>query len=348
MDFYLDAIVVGPNLVVNGDFSVDASGWTPNNATLSRDNNTLKVLATSLSSPNGHQAITTLTVGKKYRFRASQRPGNTDNKARVELTGTALAAPITYAYDVIGANIDYTFTAAGTTLNVACAIANSLTVGLSGNYSVFDDISLYEVQDQVYHFCDDVVDVTDGTTVWIGANPLANSIEVKSGRDLSAESVTLVLDGDRMAQAGIHDPARVLRDILDFLFQQRRVDCKWGFSYPDTAAIQLIVPVAALKINTCRLVDEKLEWGDPTKAPTSKLEIVLDSLAMRYNRATYRTRSHTDQLEIDPSDAFFSFTADAANTEKTLYWGKRSPTLSAVGGGGGGGSYGGFSFPHSY
>jgi uncharacterized membrane protein YgcG len=118
---------------------------------------------------------------------------------------------------------------------------------------------------------------------------------------------------------------------------QRRVDLAFGFSYLDTAAIQLIVPTAAMKINTVRLIDEKGDLFNADRQIEAKLEIVLDSLAARYTRVSYRTRSHADQQEIDPTDMFFSFTADAANTERVLFWGKKSLAGSSFGGTGGGG-----------
>lgn len=192
-----------------------------------------------------------------------------------------------------------------------------------------------------YRFCDDFVDVTDGTNVWIGAGAFGSQIDIKSGRDLAAEPVTVTLDGNKMTQAGIKDPARVLSDIMGYLTTQRRVDLAFGFSYADTFAIQAIIPCAALKINNCRLVDQRLDWLSPGKGVDSKLEIVLDSLAMRYGRTTYRTRSQADQQEIDSTDMFFAFTADAVNTERTLYWGKGASSGTSTPAGISGGTAGG-------
>jgi hypothetical protein len=198
-----------------------------------------------------------------------------------------------------------------------------------------------------YRFCDDIVDATGGGNTYIGANALAGALEIRSGRDLAAEPITLVLDGNRMTQAGVADPAKVLSQILGYLHQQRRVDVAFGFSYPDQQLMNLIIPMAAMKINYARLVDQDMNMTEGSEEIIAKLEIVMDSLASRYGRASFRTRSHDDQLEIDATDMFFSFTADAANTERTLFWGKRSPTGtsgSGFGGGsisGGGGSGGG-------
>lgn len=181
---------------------------------------------------------------------------------------------------------------------------------------------IFYLDEGTYRFCDDIQDATDGVNTYIGANPLASSLEVRSGRDLAAEPITLVLDGNKMTQAGIQDPARVLSDILGYLHRQRRVDVAFGFSYPNTQNMELLIPIAAMKINTARLIDQDMSLDDSDQAVEAKLEIVMDSLASRYSRATFRTRSHDDQLEIDPTDNFFSFTSDAANSERNLLWGK--------------------------
>jgi hypothetical protein len=195
----------------------------------------------------------------------------------------------------------------------------------------------FYLDEGTYRFCDDIVDVSDGVNTWIGANPLAGSFEIRSGRDLAAEPITLQLDGAKMTQAGIANPARVLRDIMGYLHSQRRVDVAFGFSYPDQAQINLIVPMAAMKINHCRLIDPGFSLDEANQEQETILEIVMDSLAMRYARTTWRTRSHADQIEIDPTDMFFSFTADAANTEMTLYWGRASlnggSTYNSIGNG---------------
>lgn len=68
-----------------------------------------------------------------------------------------------------------------------------------------------------FRFCDDAVSTTSGADTYIGAGALASKLEIRSGRDLAAEPITLTLDGNRMVQAGIADPAKVLREILAYL-----------------------------------------------------------------------------------------------------------------------------------
>jgi hypothetical protein len=201
-------------------------------------------------------------------------------------------------------------------------------------------LATFYLDEGTYRFCDDQAgfDLTDGVNTYIGANALADAAEIRGSSDLAAEQVQLLLDGNRMSQAGIADPARVLMDIMGYLTAQRRVDYAFGFRYSYSQTLNLIIPAYAGKINTVRWVDAEVDFDTETGARVaSRLEIVLDSLATRYSRATNRTRSQEDQLEIDPTDNFYSFTQDVAMNERTVYWGKAAP----FGGGRAGGNYGG-------
>lgn len=181
-----------------------------------------------------------------------------------------------------------------------------------------------------YRFCDDVEDMYNGAYTYVGASSIAELSEVRSGADLAAEGCTMTIDGNKFTQAGSGDPGAILRQMLDALYHQRRVDWAFGFGYIDSQDINLTIPAYAGKINTARLIDETVDLSGSSPPVQSKLEVTLDSLAMRYQRATFRTRSDADQREISSVDAFFSFTADASNSERTLFWGKASPNGSSV------------------
>lgn len=202
-------------------------------------------------------------------------------------------------------------------------------------------LATFHLDAGTFRFCDDItgfdlIYAPLGYT-FLGANAFSEAAEIRSGKELSAEPVTLLLDGNRMAQAGVADPARVLQDIMGYLFRQRRVDYALGFRYSYENVINLIVPAYAGKINSVRLLDRSMNFGDDAPRTNSYLEIVLDSLAMRYNRATHRIRSHQDQLEIDPTDQFYSHTVDILVNEQNLFWGKKAPN----------GTTGGVVFPGS-
>lgn len=183
----------------------------------------------------------------------------------------------------------------------------------------------FYLDEGLLRFCDHVEDLSDGADTWIGASALVNSTEIRASSSLAAEGVTLIVDGTRMGTAGIQDPARVLRSLFDAKFHQRRVDLSFGMRYEDSETIQLIIPMYAGKINYAKLVDSAGSFmGDPQN--DSKLEIQLDSLAMRYKRVSYRTRSHDDHMQMtEDVDQFYSYVSGAYAIEQTLYWGKEAP-----------------------
>src|ERR1044071_1466823 len=103
-------------------------------------------------------------------------------------------------------------------------------------------LATFYLDEGTYRFCDDVWDLTDGVNTYIGAAAFAEPVEIRSAKDLAAEPITLNVDGMRMAQYGVQDPARVLHDILGYLYQQRRVDYAFGFRYSYSKDLNLIVP----------------------------------------------------------------------------------------------------------
>lgn len=178
-------------------------------------------------------------------------------------------------------------------------------------------------------FCDDIEDITYLGDTWVGASVLINSTEIRAGNALSAEGVTLVLDGNRLYQAGISDPAAILGSLFQVHYTQRRVDLGYGFSANGETEVQLYINAYAGKINSARLLHEAsdVDASDPSAA---RLEVVLDALAARYNRRNYRTRSHADQQQIKPGDMFFSFVNSTVQNEAKIYWGKKAPTAVAA------------------
>ena len=176
----------------------------------------------------------------------------------------------------------------------------------------------------VFRMCDDVNDLTDGDLTWIGANALFGATDIRSGAPFSAEGVTLRVDGTRAYAAGISDPAYVFNAFLETNFHQRRIDLEWAFMPHDSQNITLIVPAYAGKINHATLIDDGIEINS-AEPVFSTLEIQLDALAARYGRRSFRTRSHDDQLQLDPNDQFFSYVAGIRHVEDTLYWGKQTP-----------------------
>jgi hypothetical protein len=61
-----DTDVTGSELVTNGTFDTDTSGWTSGNTTLSLDSNRLKVANSGVTNGTVYQQLSGLTVGKTY------------------------------------------------------------------------------------------------------------------------------------------------------------------------------------------------------------------------------------------------------------------------------------------
>lgn len=201
-----------------------------------------------------------------------------------------------------------------------------------------------------YRFCDDVQDIMwDGET-YIGANALAAATDVKSASNgWAAESVTVTIDGTRLSQAGMSDPAAFFQTILALPLANRRVDISVGLMTPADENPVMVIPIYAGKINNPKLIDPAKTFGAADGSTTqTKLEITLDSLAARYQWITGRTRSHEDQLEIDPTDMFFSFVQDNVRSESTLYWGKKAPEGISAGALNSQGGVNGFDYSNSF
>lgn len=132
----------GAEMISNGTFNVDATGWTASSATLSIDTGRLKV--TSLGSTQGtaYLVLTTI-VGQAYRITATLGDGDSGaNAARISI-GTAVAStnllPGQYLTTTTAAGL--LFVASTTTTYINLQNYN-ITNGL---YVLFDNISVMPV-----------------------------------------------------------------------------------------------------------------------------------------------------------------------------------------------------------
>lgn len=177
----------------------------------------------------------------------------------------------------------------------------------------------------IVRFCDDVEDIVYGGYTWIGASALASVSEIKaSNGGTAAEPVKIIVDGTRMYQAGFDDPAGFFRLILEEQLHNRKVDLDLAIAEHDSNTWGLVLPLYAGKINHAKIVDPDVRINSGEN-PQPNLEIVVDSLFVKLTWITQRVRSHQDQLEIDPTDMFFSFVHNNVRNEQLLYWGKKPP-----------------------
>jgi hypothetical protein len=149
---------------------------------------------------------------------------------------------------------------------------------------------------------------------------------------MAAESVTISVDGSRVRASGFADPADLFRDILELGLANRRVDFSLGLKGPTDQDIVLVMPMFSGKINSPKLLYPQHAVGavqSPGQHNDATLEFILDSLAIRYQWTSGRTRSNEDQLEVDPTDKFYAYVGDNLTRESTLYWGKTGPMTQA-------------------
>ena len=129
----LRKISYGSELVTNGTFDTDASGWGSSNAALSVVSQSLRVTATGISS-YALQVVTT-EVGKVYEFSADMLGGTASSQIRVG-TGpnTSGGGGILYASG------SFVFVATTTTTYITIKAGDT-----SGLYTDVDNISIKEV-----------------------------------------------------------------------------------------------------------------------------------------------------------------------------------------------------------
>ena len=134
----VDAPVDAPELIINGTFDTDVSGWTAANfASLTQVSGRCRVAHTSSANPYARQEVK-LEVGKTYRFKAQTFANGLANVVRVGTTpGSGNVLNLHAATDQ---NVDTTFTAAAEVHYVS--ILNFTAVG-SGSIEV-DNVSLKE------------------------------------------------------------------------------------------------------------------------------------------------------------------------------------------------------------
>ena len=126
----------GDELVTNGTFSTDVSGWTASgNASISLVSNRLRVTTNSGSNGSAYQALSTV-IGGRYLLSLEQ----TQTSSRV-LVGTSLGnGNILTGGFTTGINL-LSFTAVGTTTFLTLQSA----AGSAGQFSDFDNVSVREV-----------------------------------------------------------------------------------------------------------------------------------------------------------------------------------------------------------
>jgi hypothetical protein len=126
----------GPELVTNGTFTTDTTGWTAATSVLSVVSGKLRV-TTSGSWGQALQLITTV-VGKTYRCSVSGYPGTAAAFARAGITGTD---SLYFTNNAVNGSITFIFTATTTATRIAVGCQNAT----DALYAEFDNISVREI-----------------------------------------------------------------------------------------------------------------------------------------------------------------------------------------------------------
>ena len=138
---------LGDDLVTNGGFDSDTTGWTATNATLAsvaggQSGNCLEVTNTAASKCYAYQAITT-TIGKWYKIYGYYKNGTASSTLKA---GTSAGGSQNYGKSLSTAtwSARYAeFLATATTTYISC-VCESTT---AGDTSLFDGISINEVSE---------------------------------------------------------------------------------------------------------------------------------------------------------------------------------------------------------
>jgi hypothetical protein len=182
------------------------------------------------------------------------------------------------------------------------------------------------------YFCDDMDDLFDGTNTWVGANAIMSLPDIKSSVGWAAESCQFVVDGNRYGEATGQDPGYLFASVMNQTYHQRRVSFFYGVAPIDSFQLSFLIPIYQGLINNIKVVDQQFDFlngGDISGSGTtvaSQMVVTVDTLALRYSWSTYRTRSHTDQLDLNANDSFFIFTNTIVANELNLFWGRSPPT----------------------
>ena len=137
---------IGAELVTNGDFITDLSGWTLDTTRGSYvwDAERIKITNNGAGSyPNCSQDITTI-IGKTYRFRGRVEIGTATT---IEFRATRTGGNATQQLSTNG-TIDFTFVADQTSTKLLCYLWSP--TGNTDNYCFFDNISVQQLDPNDY------------------------------------------------------------------------------------------------------------------------------------------------------------------------------------------------------
>lgn len=124
-------LVLGPELVTNGDFSNGMTGWTPSGCTQQVVENELEITTTVPGFISSDTTITTV-IGKTYKYTANIRRNQASGLARITVVGIIDGSPI---ISLTPTSVSIVFRAVSTTTTIRVGAYNT-TINDKFSYSV--------------------------------------------------------------------------------------------------------------------------------------------------------------------------------------------------------------------
>jgi hypothetical protein len=151
-------LVLGPELVTNGDFGVNLTGWTIDTGASAVRDTTIFPSGGMLVTANGainsyaRQTITGLTVGRTYKITTQAYSPNTNaanNRATIGTQNSGFTTSGSVAQQALNTvqTLSIVFVATGTSQTIYCSVvtADFASWGTNGSQGYFDNISVREL-----------------------------------------------------------------------------------------------------------------------------------------------------------------------------------------------------------
>ena len=141
-------LVRGSELVTNGDFTTNTTGWAASNTTLAAVGGEIEVAASSGASEFGASQAITCVIGKTYhvtlRMRASAS-NSVANACRIRVSSSSIGGTISCIQTVSGTAptpVSVMFVATATTHYIQLNVASAVAWGALGDKAYFDNVSV--------------------------------------------------------------------------------------------------------------------------------------------------------------------------------------------------------------
>jgi len=136
-----DPVYIGSELVTNGTFDTDTTGWTASNATLSVESGELKITSTGGNRPQANQTITT-TVDRVYEISAIARTTSGSGDCEIEISGIG-SGTSGRTSNTTNTRIFHVFRATASSHILQVKIDDAVSV--AGDVVYFDNVSVREI-----------------------------------------------------------------------------------------------------------------------------------------------------------------------------------------------------------